>query len=146
MLDLLSSNSPAPYLFLTPLALQKRGRVLIADDQADFRLLCRRVLGLDGWDVLEAADGREVLRMVLDNPPDVMVLDQTMPYMKGEEVIHQLRTLDFDIPTVLVTSAEIVKPLADRLGIECYVGKPFRPEELKEAVAAARTRVHRRFF
>ena len=144
MLDLISSYSPAPYL--PSLSLQKRGRVLIADDQADFRLLYRRVLGLDGWDVLDAANGQEVLRLVLDDPPDVLVLDQNMPILNGEDVIRQLRALDFDIPTVLVTSADMVKPLADRLGIERYVGKPFKPRELKEAVSAARARIGRRFF
>lgn len=109
----------------------------MADDQPDFRLLYKRVLGLEGWDVLEASDGSEVLQLVIEELPDVLVLDHNMPFVKGEEVVRRLRALDLDIPTVLITAAPEVRALAMKLGLDAYLGKPFRPIELTQAVERA---------
>lgn len=135
MLDIISNHSTLA--FQLPFGLHKKGRVLVADDQPDFRFLYKRVLGLEGWDVIEARDGHEVLQLVIEEVPDVLVLDHNMPFMKGEEVIHRLRALDLDIPTVLITAAPEARSLALKLGLDAYLGKPFRPIELTYAVEKA---------
>ncbi len=135
MLDMISNHSTLA--FQLPFGLHKRGRVLVADDQPDFRLLYRRVLGLEGWEVIEASDGREVLQLVIEEVLDVLVIDHNLPFMMGDEVVNRLRELDFDIPTVLITAAPEARKLALRLGLDAYLGKPFSPSELTHAVEQA---------
>lgn len=65
--------------------------VLVADDKQDMRALMRKRLNRAGHDVLEAVDGKEALRMALEQNPDVLLLDVSMPAMEGPEVLRELR-------------------------------------------------------
>lgn len=113
-------------------------RVLIVDDEASNRSLCRRVLEPLGYAVAEAADGVEALAAVAVQPPDLVLLDLAMPRLDGYGV---LRTMKSDprtrlIPVVMLTSHDQLdeKLRAVQIGADDYLFKPFNLAELTTRV------------
>jgi DNA-binding response OmpR family regulator len=113
-------------------------RVLVIDDEAPIRLLCRVNLEAEGIDVLEAADGPTGLEVATEERPDVILLDVMMPGLDGWRVAEQLiddqRTSD--IPIIFLTARAEFRDRARGLdigGVD-YVTKPFNPVELADLV------------
>src|SRR5471032_1025824 len=122
-------------------------RVLVIDDEAPIRLLCRVNLEAEGMDVLEAADGPSGLEKARAETPDVILLDVMMPGLDGwrvaEELLEDKRTAR--IPIVFLTARAELRDRArgiDLGGIE-YVTKPFNPVELAPLVRELLGRVER---
>jgi CheY-like chemotaxis protein len=80
--------------------------VLIADDDADVRLLFRMSLQRDGFDVMEAADGSQALACAFQSTPALILLDAMMPYVDGVEVCRQLKadSRTAAIPVIFVSA------------------------------------------
>jgi DNA-binding response OmpR family regulator len=116
-------------------------RVLVADDEAPIRELCRVNLELQGHEVFEAANGAEALDAVRRHRPDVVFLDLMMPVMDGWDVLHALKADDetADVPVVLLTarSADEDQVRGWEAGIVEFVAKPFNPQALLDCVARA---------
>lgn len=116
-------------------------RVLVVDDEPEIRELCRVNLEFDGYEVLEAGNGHEGLRMIRDERPDVVFLDLMMPGLDGWEVLRAVKEDDAtaSIPVVLLTakSGEDDQLRGWEEGILEYVGKPFNPLALTEWVRRA---------
>jgi DNA-binding response OmpR family regulator len=113
-------------------------RVLVIDDEAPIRLLCRVNLEAEGMQVLEAPDGESGLSTALEERPDVILLDVMMPGRNGWEVAEELLADDRTnaIPIVFLTARAEVKDRArgiDLGGVD-YVTKPFNPVELAPLV------------
>jgi DNA-binding response OmpR family regulator len=113
-------------------------RVLVIDDEAPIRLLCRVNLEAEGMQVLEASDGDSGLSTALEERPDVILLDVMMPGRNGWEVAAELLGDDRTnaIPIVFLTARAEVKDRArgiDLGGVD-YVTKPFNPVELAPLV------------
>ena len=119
-------------------------RVLVIDDEAPIRLLCRVNLEAEGMEVLEASDGPTGLEKARNEEPDVVLLDVMMPGLDGWQVAEEL--IDGErtsmIPIVFLTARAEARDRARGLdlgGID-YVTKPFNPVELaslvREVVAA----------
>jgi len=113
-------------------------RVLVIDDEAPIRLLCRVNLEAEGIDVLEAADGVSGLETARDELPDVILLDVMMPGLDGwrvaEELLDDERTSS--IPIVFLTARAELRDRARGLdlgGVD-YVTKPFNPVDLAPLV------------
>ena len=113
-------------------------RVLVIDDEAPIRLLCRVNLEAEGMKVLEAADGPSGLEKARAESPDVVLLDVMMPGLDGwrvaEELLDDPRTAT--IPIVFLTARAELRDRArgiDLGGID-YVTKPFNPVELAPLV------------
>jgi DNA-binding response OmpR family regulator len=122
-------------------------RVLVIDDEAPIRLLCRVNLEAEGMEVLEASDGPTGLEKARNEEPDVILLDVMMPGLDGWQVAEEL--LDSDstssIPIVFLTARAEVRDRARGLdlgGID-YVTKPFNPIELAPLVLDLIDRVDR---
>jgi two-component system, OmpR family, alkaline phosphatase synthesis response regulator PhoP len=122
-------------------------RVLVIDDEAPIRLLCRVNLEADGMQVLEASDGPTGLEKARNEEPDVILLDVMMPGLDGwqvaEELLDDRRTSS--IPIVFLTARAEVRDRARGLdlgGID-YVTKPFNPIELAPQVRELIQRVDR---
>ena len=112
--------------------------VLVIDDEAPIRLLCRVNLEAEGMRVLEAADGPSGLESARADTPDVVLLDVMMPGLDGWRVAEQL--LDDpstqDIPIIFLTARAEFRDRARGLdigGVD-YVTKPFNPLELAPLV------------
>jgi CheY-like chemotaxis protein len=80
------------------------GRVLVVDDEEDIRSMLGIVLSTEGWDVDEAADGREALLRCAAGRYDLVVLDLRMPELSGLEVAHHLVAGGFDGRLVLFSA------------------------------------------
>lgn len=112
-------------------------RLLVADDDDAIRDALAAVLRDEGWEVTEARDGDDALRLALERPFDVAVLDHRMPGLSGGEVHRALVERGVGLPVILVTAASRVKDVAAAHGIARYLGKPFSVEALLRAVEAA---------
>jgi two-component system, OmpR family, alkaline phosphatase synthesis response regulator PhoP len=122
-------------------------KVLVIDDEAPIRLLCRVNLEAEGMNVIEAADGPSGLDKARDESPDVILLDVMMPGLDGWRVAEQLledeRTVG--IPIIFLTARAEFRDRARGLdigGID-YVTKPFNPLELAPLVEGLLDRIDR---
>jgi two-component system cell cycle response regulator DivK len=111
--------------------------ILIAEDYEDNRELLRLVLATAEYQVLEAANGRDCLKMARDNCPDLIIIDLSMPVLDGWSVFRELRAdaKTSEIPCMAVTAhAEADRDRALKKGFSAYLTKPFRSAELLETV------------
>jgi two-component system KDP operon response regulator KdpE len=105
--------------------------VLVVDDEPQIRRVLRPSLAASGYEVFEAATGREALAAITAKTPDLVILDLGLPDMDGKEVLRKLRI--FTRTPVIVLSArdrESEKIAALDLGADDYVEKPFAMGEL----------------
>lgn len=113
-------------------------RVLLADDHAIVRAGLRRLIEESGdiKVVAEAADGEEALREARKTPPDVAIIDISMPGMDGLEVVNQIRSFLPTLPILILTMHEEEQYVGRALsaGAMGYVTKRSAPEELVKAV------------
>jgi DNA-binding response OmpR family regulator len=113
-------------------------RVLVVDDEAPIRLLCRVNLEAEGMDVLEAADGPSGLDLARAERPDAVLLDVMMPGLDGWTVAERLLEDDetSEIPILFLTARADLRDRARGmdLGGLGYVTKPFNPVELASLV------------
>lgn len=106
-------------------------RVLVVDDDATVSDVVRRYLEHSGYAVQVADDGEVALRLALDDPPDIIILDLMLPRLSGLQLLEQLHAVH-PTPVVVLTA---LGDEADRLvglerGADDYVTKPFSPREL----------------
>jgi len=114
-----------------------RTTILVADDEAPMRKYISTNLKVRGYDVIEAADGGEALKLVEEHVLDLVLLDMGMPGPDGTQVLSALRR-DTHIPVIIVSarSREHDKVKALDLGADDYVTKPFGVAELLARVRA----------
>lgn len=108
--------------------------ILVVDDEKSVRDLLRDTLELDGYEVIEAADGPEALKRYNGERPDGLILDIMMPRMSGIDVLREIRARPdgADLPVILLTAAGDDKTTWDgwSAGASCYLTKPFDPDNL----------------
>ena len=122
-------------------------RVLVIDDEAPIRLLCRVNLEAEGMVVLEAPDGPSGLEVARYEAPDVILLDVMMPGLDGWRVAEQLLEdpATAGVPVVFLTARADLRDRArgmDLGGLD-YITKPFNPVELASLVASVVEAVER---
>ena len=122
-------------------------RVLVIDDEAPIRLLCRVNLEAEGMSVLEAGDGPSGLATASAEQPDVILLDVMMPGLDGWRVAEQLLEDDrtTSIPIIFLTARAEFRDRARGLdigGVD-YITKPFNPLELAPLVQRLLDRIDR---
>jgi DNA-binding response OmpR family regulator len=122
-------------------------RVLVIDDEAPSRLLCRVYLEAEGMQVLEASDGPTGLEEARSERPDVILLDVMMPALDGWRVAERLvdDPSTQDIPIIFLTARAEFRDRARGLdlgGVD-YVTKPFNPLELAALVRDLLGRIER---
>lgn len=107
------------------------GRVVVVDDEAMVRDVCRRYLEDAGYEVTDFADGTAALRHLRSNPPDLVVLDVMLPGRDGLAVLRGFRK-GSEVPVILLTARgdEQDRVSGLELGADDYVVKPFSPKEL----------------
>jgi len=112
--------------------------ILIAEDYDDNRELLRLLLAGANYEVREAKNGHECLVLARENPPDLIMVDLSMPQLDGWSVLRELKAnaITANIPCVAVTArAESERERALQNGFSAFVSKPFRTEELLSTVA-----------
>jgi len=115
----------------------KAVRVLVIDDDADVRALVKELLTRAGLTVEEAPDGRAGLRKLHGSPPDLVVLDVSMPELDGWQTLERIRDLT-DVPVLMLTArgSELERVRGLQAGADDYVLKPFGRQELVARVQA----------
>lgn len=117
-------------------------RILVVED--DLAILSGLSVNLryEGYDVLQAQDGRTGLQKAMDDRPDLVVLDVMLPEMNGFEVVRELRRRGSDVPVVIVSAkgGETDKTTGLDLGADDYVVKPFALQELLSRIKAVMRR------
>jgi two-component system alkaline phosphatase synthesis response regulator PhoP len=121
--------------------------VLVVDDEAAIRLLCRVNLRLEGMDTIEAANGEEALQLARSERPDLVLLDVMMPHVDGWQVASELARdgATRSLPIVFLSArAEPSDYLHGyELGAVGYVTKPFDPTALGSVVSDVLLRLGR---
>ena len=99
-------------------------------------------LRYEGYEVLQAQDGRTGLKKALDEQPDLVVLDVMLPEMNGYELVRELRRRGCEVPVVIVSAkgGESDKTTGLDLGADDYVVKPFALQELLSRIKAVMRR------
>ena len=114
-------------------------RVVLADDQAEFRRAIRDLLGRVGhFEVVgEAADGEKAIEAVRETQPDVVILDLAMPHMDGLQAIPEIRSASPDTKIIVLSSMvdfQDAGTLAKKQGADAVFEKNTRPQELAQAI------------
>ncbi len=113
-------------------------RVLVVDDDPMVTRLVRINLELEHFEVEEAWDGKTAMRMMHEDPPDLLVLDIMMPQMDGWEILRMIRSDDDlkELPVVVLTAKVQDEDIARgwRMGADGYIVKPFNPVILGDAL------------
>jgi CheY-like chemotaxis protein len=118
--------------------LQKRGVVLVIDDDPHIRKLFRTACSAAGYSVVAVGDGTEALRRIEEDPPDAIVLDLVLPRVGGLDVLQEVRAnpRTSTTPVVVVTGSSMEHRVAPD-AFEWFLRKPVSPEDLVETIDLA---------
>ena len=117
-------------------------KILLVDDEKEFvEMLTFRLKKTGGYEVIEAFDGEDGLRLAQKKKPDVILLDIMMPKMDGREVMRRLKA-DANtaaIPIIILTASVSTKSMAEfaKLGAFDFIIKPFSSEQLIDKINKA---------
>lgn len=120
--------------------MEQQKKILLIEDEPEFRQAVRLRLEANGYAVLEAEDGAVGLELAGKESPSLIILDVMLPKMDGFQVARQLK-LDArcrNIPVLMLTvmSQESDQQTGRAAGADAYLTKPFQPQELIAMVAA----------
>ena len=114
-------------------------KIWSVEDEPDMARGLRDNLQFDGYEVSQAADGKEGLKSALEDKPDLILLDIMLPTMDGFELCRKVREAGLSIPIIMLTarSQEIDVVRGLELGADDYITKPFGVRELLARIKAA---------
>ncbi|WP_096185899.1 response regulator [Evansella halocellulosilytica] len=111
-------------------------KLLIVDDQFGIRVLLTEVFEKDGYDTLQASNGKQALKIVEENEPDLILLDMKIPGMDGLEILREIKKMGAKSDVIMMTAygeLEMINEAMD-LGALTHFAKPFDIDEVKEKV------------
>jgi len=112
------------------------GKVLIVDDQYGIRLLLYEVFSKEGYQVFQAANGKEALEIVKKESPDIVLLDMKIPGMDGLEILKHIKKINEEINVIMMTAYGELDMLKEATSYQVltHFTKPFDIEEIRLAV------------
>jgi two-component system alkaline phosphatase synthesis response regulator PhoP len=109
-------------------------KILIADDDPDIRDVLKLTLSEENYEVTEAPNGEEALKIIMSKPLDLILLDYKMPKMDGQQVCREVKKdlLLRHVPIIMVTGKGEIDDKVGGInaGADDYIVKPFEPVEL----------------
>jgi len=116
---------------------KRAAKILVIDDDDAMRELLKLHLRNNGYEVLAAEDAIVAGHLVIDEKPDLLIVDVQMPYMNGYEFVSALKSdpTTRHIPVVFLTTDDNVGEYARKLGAAAYLNKPVIADRLLEVVA-----------
>lgn len=119
--------------------------MLVVDDEPNIRDLLSASLRFQGHRVLTAANGNEAINQIVDNQPDVVLLDVMLPDISGFGVTKKIRSLGIDVPILFLTARDDTEDKVTGLtvGGDDYVTKPFSLDEIIARISAIMRRTGR---
>ena len=118
----------------------KMKKILVVEDDKGIATALAARLAASGYEVLTANDGLDGIRQAVAHRPDLIVMDIWMPVGLGFSVAQRLQKLGLgDIPIIFMTASKLkrLRRSAERLGAAAFIEKPYKPQELLSAIAAA---------
>lgn len=114
-----------------------RNKILIVDDSKDSRMYVSSIL--TDYDVIEAKDGIEALKIIKNTPINLLIADYKMPKMDGFDLVLEIKKENYDFPIIIITALKSIEKKKQmlRLGIDNYLYKPFFKEELVNIIERA---------
>ncbi len=111
--------------------------ILVAEDMADSRHPLILMLKLAGFACLEADNGRTAIELALQQKPDLILMDLSLPEVDGLQAVRELRAAGADLPIIVVSGYDddTTRDQAQQAGANGYVTKPIEFEELKKLIA-----------
>jgi CheY-like chemotaxis protein len=115
--------------------------ILIVDDEAQLRRVVRLMLAMSGYEVIEAATGKEALKSIKEKEIDLVITDIFMPDMDGLELIKEIKKISSELKVLVVSGngqndSDLYLDLASRFGADRTMRKPFQNKDLVETTAA----------
>lgn len=116
----------------------RNDKILVVDDDVRIRDLLRRYLTQEGFDVLQAEDGKSLSRVLMREPVDLIVLDLMLPGEDGLSICRRLRAANDRTPIIMLTAKgeDVDRIVGLEVGADDYLGKPFNPRELLARIHA----------
>jgi len=123
--------------------LDRKLRILITDDSKLLRKKLRTELEKLDCEVLEAANGKESVEIVLQQMPDCVFLDIVMPEVGGIEALQVIKEVSPEIPVVMLSSAGSPQKLMTtlKMGAMEFIQKPYKSEQIQKVVETIRKKV-----
>ncbi|HYW26093.1 MAG TPA: response regulator, partial [Terriglobales bacterium] len=123
--------------------MRRRRRVLVVEDDPAVRGIVVEVCRHDGYEVVEASSGRQAMRIVEVNEPDVVLLDWVLPDVSGIEVCRELRRQGVVCPILMLTgrNSNVDMVVGLEVGADDYITKPFDARVLTARLGAHLRRV-----
>ena len=114
-------------------------KILIIDDESEIRAMLRQMLEREEFEVMDASDGKEGIRLYQENPADLVITDIVMPEKEGLETIMDLKKSYPDVKIIAISGGRKIGPgeylkLAERFGAIKTLTKPVRKEKLLKAI------------
>ena len=112
--------------------------ILVIDDEPAIRDMLQIALDAAGFKVVLAEDAKQAYPIIIDTPPDLILLDWMMPGTSGIELLRRLRRDEINVPVIMLTAKveETSKIAGLDSGADDYIAKPFSPRELVSRVKA----------
>ena len=112
--------------------------ILVIDDEPAIRDMLQIALDAAGFKVVLAEDAKQAYPIIIDTPPDLILLDWMMPGTSGIELLRRLRRDEINVPVIMLTAKveEASKISGLDSGADDYIAKPFSPRELVSRVKA----------
>lgn len=133
--------------------MQKEIKIAVVEDDENLRFLVVHRLQAEGYKVLEAADGLAAEELILEEKPDIVLLDWMLPYKQGSEVCQAVREKGFENLIIMTTakSQDVDKIDAYSFGVSDYITKPFNMDvlvalienKIKYAINNEKSEVHK---
>ncbi len=118
-------------------------KLLVVDDEKLIREVIRTYAENEGYEIVEAENGVDALKIVEDETIDLMILDIMMPKLDGYSVLRELKNKNIPVIMLSARSEEFDKLMGFDLGIDDYMTKPFSPKELMARVKTVLKRVQK---
>ncbi|MEW6213848.1 MAG: response regulator [Nitrospirota bacterium] len=110
--------------------LEKKGKILVVDDDPAVTLSCKRILGAQGYNIITVDRGKEAIKRVGSEEFDLLISDIRLPDVDGLTVIKESRIIQPKLDAVIITGYPTLEDAEEslRLGVFEYIEKPFTPE------------------